>query len=288
MQWNHWYYVLISYSMFLLGSTSLIFHPETKWKYQYLVDAGRDEEDDDEEEEEADETDSTTSPVTFSSMIKNKYVWFFSITLFFYLGGESSIGNWVYNYLIIIKDLSPRDSSYITSAYWLSLTIGRMVIGLIIGKFFENDETTVAFAVCVLISIFTSIFTLASSLVIQTICICLIGAFIGPVFPTTIIIALKTLPLNIHALGVGFISSCGSSGAALVPYIIGFVSAMNKGDEDYVEGEGLVYFPIISLVVFGVAMILWGAFYLQTRQVQKKEAHEAFDGINIKYDKIQS
>src|SRR4030095_11498575 len=50
-----------------------------------------------------------------------------ALFLFFYVGAEVAFGGWVYTYAVTLKLTGPAEAAYLTSAFWLSFTIGRLV-----------------------------------------------------------------------------------------------------------------------------------------------------------------
>lgn len=252
--WKQWYYILTMNAFILSILSYLAFRDETRWKYLYLLENGQ-------------------GPIREKSSIivvlKNKLIWLFSFVLFFYVGGEVTLGNWVFNYLIEAKAVSPRPSSIITSAYWLGMTVGRLILGFYIGAYHENEEDRILLYISVLITIFAFVFTVIPVLVIQAGSVLIIGFLIGPVFPTVAIVALKQLPLVLHVSGISFISSVGGSGGGILPFIVGLVSTLAKPGDD--SGEGLVWFPLIVFVIFTTSMGFWCQYYFRTEKKNYEE-----------------
>jgi len=47
--------------------------------------------------------------------------------LFFYVGAEITFGGWVYTYAVTLGLTSAAGAAYLTSAFWLAFTIGRLI-----------------------------------------------------------------------------------------------------------------------------------------------------------------
>ncbi len=47
--------------------------------------------------------------------------------LFFYVGAEITFGGWVYTYAVTLKLASAAGAAYLTSAFWLAFTVGRLI-----------------------------------------------------------------------------------------------------------------------------------------------------------------
>lgn len=71
----------------------------------------------------------------------------------------------------------------------------------------------------------------------------LIGGLLGPLFPTTISLASKVLPKEMHATSIGFIAGVGASGAAVLPFLSGLIA-------------GHYGMAILPLLCFGMALIM--------------------------------
>ncbi|ODV95965.1 hypothetical protein PACTADRAFT_16143 [Pachysolen tannophilus NRRL Y-2460] len=273
ISWNVWYMVLTFLGVALLASTFTAFEYETSWKYLFLVrqsetklSNGResstyeydDDYDDDYDNEEdcgnddgdEDAEGTSLSKSSFRTIIKNKDVLFFSTTIFFYVGGEVAFGNWLYNYLLKVEDTTGVKASYITSSYWFALTLGRFLLGLVIGKWFENNEYTVAMFLCALIAASAFLFAFVDTLAFKILTIALLGFFVGPMYPTSVIVAMKTIPSSVIVLAIGFIVGTSSTGASVLPYSIGWLSEMKSINKN---GKGLKVFPWFTFAIYTIS-----------------------------------
>lgn len=259
--WRQWYFILTANALILSILSFFAFKDETKWKYLYLLTNGS-------------ANDNTKSSMMF--VIRDRLIWVISGALFFYVGGEVTLGNWIYNYLIEIKDLAPRPSSFITSAYWLGMTVGRLALGFYIGAYHEDDEAKVLLYISIAICSSMLLFALIPVLIVQVVCVMIVGFLIGPVFPTVAIVALKKLPLVLHVSGISFISSIGGSGGGILPFVVGLVSSLAKPGDD--SGEGLVWFPLIDVTIFLLSLGFWCLFYFKIQnQYQEVEGYDDED-----------
>ncbi len=50
-----------------------------------------------------------------------------ALFLFFYVGAEVAFGGWVYTYAVQLQLASAAGAAYLTSAFWLSFTLGRLI-----------------------------------------------------------------------------------------------------------------------------------------------------------------
>ncbi len=50
-----------------------------------------------------------------------------ALFLFFYVGAEVAFGGWLYTYAVALKLASAVGAAYLTSGFWLSFTLGRLI-----------------------------------------------------------------------------------------------------------------------------------------------------------------
>lgn len=63
-----------------------------------------------------------------------------------------------------------------------------------------------------------TVFWLVPSFVVSAISVALLGVFLGPLFPTAIVLVTKLLPRDLHIGSVGFATAVGGSGGAIFPF----------------------------------------------------------------------
>ncbi|GMG48173.1 unnamed protein product [Ambrosiozyma monospora] len=255
--WNQYYLLLFCFATTAFTCSVIMFRNETKWKYLYMIEHKH------LKEQEAD-GDISQEPASTTELLRNKYILFFALTLFLYLGSELCAGIWFFNYLITIKKVVERSASYITSSYWASLTVGRFVLGFVTGHFFENNEVRAMVLYTGLISGGCAGFWMFENYTsLQVFFIDIVGFFVGPVFATSMVIAIKCFPARIGSGGIPVICGLGAAGGAVVPWVMGNI-AEKLGDGT--SGGGLVYFPNMMFTTFTGAFGLWFGFYLLNRK----------------------
>lgn len=275
MLWNHYYFFLIGTAFLNLLVAFFFFQNETSYKYRYVASNGIDT-DVESVELEATSTANTNSFVeekgepTMFETLTNKYIMVFSFLLFLYVGSELSVGIWLNNYLFRIKQVTEEKASYITSTFWFFMTLGRIFMGFYTGKYFEDTEIRACVVYSSMVSLSCVLFWfLQFSITLQVISICIAAWFLGPLFGTTIIIAIKTLPKRYSLNGISLIAGFGGTGAAIIPAVMGYISE-NVGsnlDGDENDGAGLVYFPQVISIAFTFSALCWLFLYLYYKRV---------------------
>ncbi|GME88667.1 unnamed protein product [[Candida] boidinii] len=288
LKWNQYYLLLCAILTISAIMTLFLFKNETKEKFNYFEaknNSKSENKNDEGEEQESGESielqisdNSKQESVTILKCILNPYIQFFAFVLFIYVGSELTIGSWLYNYYITIKDRTDTVASYITSTYWLFMTLGRIVLAFVTGKYFEDKEYKAIILYSAGVSIGCLGFTIFHDFfILQIMSISLAGFCVGPNFATTIIISIKTLPKKYSNMGVGIVAGIGGSGAAVMPSIVGWLSENTAGG----NGKGLIYFPFSSFLFFTIATVSWLFFY----QINNEKLENRY---NKKYQIIES
>jgi fucose permease len=269
MDWNHYYYLLICTAFINFLLVIFFFKNETSYKYRYvaIMDAKSDLHNENSDFDPSAVVHEESEPSIWET-ISNKYIIFYSISLFVYVGTELSVGVWLNNYMFRIQKLTEKKASVITSSFWLFMTLGRAVLGFVTGRYFEDTEIRAIVGYSFLVAFgCLNFWIFESSITLQTIFICFAGFFVGPLFGTTIIIALKSLPKRYSLHGISLIAGFGGTGAAIIPAIVGYISEhFGPSNGDVNDGAGLVYFPNIEFMLFSAAALLWLGFYLYNKQ----------------------
>ncbi len=62
------------------------------------------------------------------------------------------------------------------------------------------------------------------SIIGEAVAVAIIGLLIGPIYPGAQTVFTRLLPGKLQVFAIGFISSMGSSGGALVPFLTGLIA----------------------------------------------------------------
>ena len=94
------------------------------------------------------------------------------------------------------------------------------------------------------------LFWLVPSILASAIAISFLGMFLGPVFPTGVIMATKLLPGHLHVPSIGFSTALGGCGGAVFPFVVGAIAQE--------KGAGVLQPIILGMLV--VLLIVWLCF----------------------------
>ncbi|KAL6927309.1 hypothetical protein ACO0SA_003607 [Hanseniaspora valbyensis] len=244
--WNYFFLCQLTFSGLGLLACFFAFKNETQLKYEYMMKQNRNNE----QQSNSDDNEMT-------QILTYHIVPLYTIALFFHLGCEVGFGAWIFSYLLKYKNGSPKPMSYITSSFWFGLTLGRFAFGMVISKCFANEYQALRFfsksttLLCGLVVIFAAIHSTATVYFVSlSTLIFTLGAFIGPIFPLSSVVAVELLDPNVKLKGISVAISIGSVGAASIPYCDGII----------MKYLGFGVFPLlvtISGIIFTSAIFLY-------------------------------
>ena len=74
-----------------------------------------------------------------------------------------------------------------------------------------------------------------------------VGFFLGPLFPAAVVAATKLLPAKLHVSSIGFAAAFGSSGATIMPFVVGAIA----------EAKGVQVLMPIVLAALAADAAVW-------------------------------
>lgn len=153
------------------------------------------------------------------SALASRTVWLHVAIFWLYTGLEASIGQWCFTWMREVNGLSISLAGFWTSAYWSSLTLGRILLGSIVNWVGADRLLRIAGVTGVLgIAVFIS--PLGS---VSRIGLSLLGLSLAPFFPTLIARTPARVGVSISRYSIGFQMSAATLGAAMLPAAIGFL-----------------------------------------------------------------
>ncbi len=151
-----------------------------------------------------------------SSMLSNKSLWLFGIVILVYVGIETSTYSWITSYWKKTGTDFPPQSA-MASIFWVTLTIGRIVCGLI------TDRIGLIRFIAA-----SSILTLCAGIVwtifpygwVTISCVFVIGFSLSGIYPTMMVISTQRIRGGTGTI-VAIMTVFGSIGGFFIPMIIG-------------------------------------------------------------------
>jgi fucose permease len=163
----------------------------------------------------------SAKPESARAALRNGRVWLQVLVFFLYTGVESTVGQWCFSWLRDRRGLEIEAAGSWTSAYWASLTVGRLVLGSIVDRV-GPDRMLRAGTVGALIGV-----TLFASTwgPLGSFGLLLLGASLAPLFPTLMARTPARVGDSVAHHAVGFQVSAATLGSTLVPSLVGFLVA---------------------------------------------------------------
>ena len=175
--------------------------------------------------------------------------------LFFYVGAEIAFGGWIYTYAITLKLASAAGAAYLTSAFWASFTVGRLLSIPAATRFTPKQVILTALSFCLSILAVGIIFS-GSSTALWLMAIGL-GFCMAPIYATGFTLAGQSISLTGRLTGIILLGD--SLGGMVLPAMMGKV----------IEGSGahaMIYLVFGSLVLNLLAFTA----LLRLRQAKKQ------------------
>ncbi|PBP26996.1 major facilitator superfamily transporter [Diplocarpon rosae] len=208
LDWYGFYYILIAGSAVELATSASTFGKQTGAVY---------------EAENPRDPDSKSGRTR--EALKSTVTWLFCFFVCGYVGAEVSLGGWIITFMSRVRGANPVASSATSTAFWAGMTAGRLLLPRFTARFGEYPSVI---AYLVLSFGLELVFWLVPNLVVSAVAVALLGVFMGPMFPTAIVMVTKLLPKDLHVGCIGFGTAFGGSGGAIFPFIVGAI-AQNRG-----------------------------------------------------------
>jgi fucose permease len=161
-----------------------------------------------------------------------------------YQGAEVSISGWVISYLINYRGGDPAQVGYVTSGFWGGITLGRFVLSHAASRVGEKLFVYVLVAGSIGLQLLV---WFIPNVVGDAVAVALLGLLLGPVYPASQTIFSRLLPRNIQVSSISFISSAGSSGGAVAPFMTGLLA----------QAVGTYVLHPICVALFAVMIGCW-------------------------------
>jgi FHS family Na+ dependent glucose MFS transporter 1 len=139
--------------------------------------------------------------------------------LFFYVGAEITFGGWVYTYAVTLKLASVAGAAYLTSAFWASFTVGRLISIPAATRFTPKQVILTALSFCLSILAVGIIFS-RSSMALWLMAIGL-GFCMAPIYATGFTLAGQSIALTGRLTGIILLGD--SFGGMVLPTVVGKV-----------------------------------------------------------------
>ncbi|PQE14339.1 hypothetical protein CJF30_00006917 [Rutstroemia sp. NJR-2017a BBW] len=125
----------------------------------------------------------------------HKLTWIFAAFVFGYVGLEVSLGGWIVEFMTRVRSASTFNATMTSTGFWGGMTVGRILLSFVTARLGEFTSVLVYLAICLGLEL---IFWLVPSFVASAVAAALLGMFLGPLFPTAIVLVAKLMPKELH------------------------------------------------------------------------------------------
>jgi len=181
---------------------------------------------------------------SFRDALRLPMFWVTLSIFFIYTGIEMGVGQWIFTVLTKSRGISIKDAGFWTSAYYGSLTAGRILFGFILTRVAVGKVLVAAF--CGILA-GTVLLVIPHTPYLTLVGIMLIGLANAPVFPCLISITPMRVGEKQAANMIGFQISSALVGGALLPALAGLMTVY----------FGWEIIPILFLIEAAILLVLY-------------------------------
>ncbi|KAE8371434.1 major facilitator superfamily domain-containing protein [Aspergillus bertholletiae] len=165
---------------------------------------------------------SGTAGSELKATLSHRAVWILSGFFFLYVGAEVTVGGWMVQFIVSVRNGDPKEVGYIASGFWTGFTLGRVVLADITHYFGERRMVFVYLAVAVTMQL---LFWLVPNIIVIAIAVFLLGFVIGPFYPIGLYVLTQVVPEDLRIGALGLTASLGQAGAAAFPFMTGAIAS---------------------------------------------------------------
>ncbi|PHH90139.1 hypothetical protein CDD83_4421 [Cordyceps sp. RAO-2017] len=237
LPWYDFYFVMVGMAVLELVGLVVFFWDKTGAVYR---------------EEHAGEADSSGAGTR--EALKSRVTWLCALFFFAYMGAEVGLGGWIVTFMLRVRHASPIASGISGSGFWAGMALGRAGLGFVTERYGERLCISLYLAACLALEL---LFWLVPQFVVSAVAVALLGFFLGPMFPSAVMVTAKLLPRRIHVSAIGFAMAMGGTGGTVFPFIIGAIAAS--------RGVAVLQPVVLALIV--LILLVWLSF----PRIQKKD-----------------
>lgn len=237
--WWTWYYVLLAVIAVQGVVLMLAFRAEDARRYRDALEKS--------ELERGSTSDAQSGGTGNSSIFRHKVTWICALFFLAYVGTEGAIAGWIVTFMLRARRASPYLASLSSSGFWIGQAAGRFTLGAATDRVGIRRATSAYLSVAVIAQLLLTLVDVAG---VSLVAVIVIGFFLGPLFPSGIVMIAGLLPKGMHVAAVSFVASVGQLGAALLPFALGSLA----------QWAGIRVFQVFILAMLMVTLSAWTAF----------------------------
>lgn len=155
----------------------------------------------------------------YRQLLRNPFVWLYSLAIIAYVGCEQGTADWMSPFLERYHQVDPHKGGADAVAYYWGLMTAGCLLGMGLLKLFDSRRVLIGFSLGALCMLSLALFGSAD---VSRVAFPCIGFFASIMWPTLVSLALNSVPQH-HGPFAGILCS-GIMGGALVPLMIGWLA----------------------------------------------------------------
>ncbi|GAD96955.1 hypothetical protein PVAR5_5623 [Paecilomyces variotii No. 5] len=163
-----------------------------------------------------------TATKEIKDTLRTPSVWLLSLFFFFFLGATITVGGWMVEYLIKVRNGDFGDMGYVPAGLYGGSFLGRLLLAEPTYRFGERRMILIYAVLCVGLQL---VFWLAPNIITEAVAVSLMGFFSGPFFATGISAGSKIFPHEIKSSAIAFVFVLGQIGGSVFPAVTGIIAA---------------------------------------------------------------
>ena len=164
------------------------------------------------------EEESAGTLAMYRELLRNPFVWLYSLAIIAYVGCEQGTADWMSPFLERYHQVDPHKGGADAVAYYWGLMTAGCLLGMGLLKLFDSRRVLIGFAIGALCMLSLALFGPAD---VARWAFPAIGFFASIMWPTLVSLGLNSVPQH-HGPFAGILCS-GIMGGALVPLLIGWL-----------------------------------------------------------------
>jgi fucose permease len=155
------------------------------------------------------------------ALLRNPLMWLSAALFFTYVGFEAAAGQWTFSLFTLGRGAPPTIAGVLISAYWASLTVGRIVFGVLVTRV----SSSALLRGCMLGCLVAAGLIWANVPVLSWIAVAVLGLLLAPIFPVLIAETPMRLGLSKTGDAIGLQVAAAVLGGAAIPAGVGVLAA---------------------------------------------------------------
>ncbi|TAQ86579.1 hypothetical protein B7494_g5092 [Chlorociboria aeruginascens] len=251
LEWYAFYYLMVGISAIEFLTSAYTFWYQTGAIYQA---------------ENPRDPNSTTGRTR--QALKSKVTWIFALFIFGYVGAEVSLGGWIVVFMTRVRKATSFAGGATAAGFWGGMTLGRLCLSFLTARLGEFESVLLYLILTIILQL---VFWLVPNLAVSAVSVAFLGVFMGPMFPTAIVLITKLLPRSLHVGTIGFATAFGGSGGAIFPFAVGAIA----------QAKGVKALQPVILSLLTILAILWFCLPRRAKKDSRLYDRENAAGPNL-------